>query len=453
MRIPRGPGALATSPRGDLRPIETGLRRLAAGSLYLFLLLLPFCALWPVANPFPAVFADEAASTLAVVPANLGAAALLAGGLLSWRSFRYAPAARFLPPLLALLALGLLTAPLALLPTLAWFTALSWAASLAVYLVLTQTAVPPERLVAVLLAGLVVQSLVGLAQFALGRPLGLPGELPLGPGHPLAPLVTAPDGQTWLRAYGLTVNPNALGGFLAVGILLALPLLRNPWARVAWWLLWAGVLATMSRSAWLALLVAAPVAIGWLAYRRPELRAALRSAALGLGVFALLGALALAGPILVRLDPQASPVERGSIDSRVSTARLALGAIAERPLAGVGAGNFPLLMAAGGQGGVLSHAHNAVLQLAAEVGVLGGAIWLWIWLVPALWLWRGRHALSPWAVAAGTAWLAMGLINLFDAYFWVLDAGRLMTMLVLALLSRSLAGVAERAPDAEGTSS
>jgi O-antigen ligase len=112
----------------------------------------------------------------------------------------------------------------------------------------------------------------------------------------------------------------------------------------------------------------------------------------------------------------------------------------------VGAANFPLLVAADGQEAISSHAHNVVLQIAAEIGVLGGAIWLWLWLTPALWLWRRRYQLTPWATVAGHAWLAIGVINLFDAYFWVLDAGRLMSMLVLALLGQAMIIVDNRQP-------
>lgn len=424
--------------------------RLANGGLYLFLIMLPVTALWPVTlAPLPGPSTGDTAATLYIAPTGVGVAALIAGGLLSRRTLQLA-AARFLAPLVALVALGLLTAPLALMPQLALYAALHWAIGVGVYLVLTQSEVPPERALAVLLASMAAQALLGVGQLLLGRPLGLPGEQPFGVGHPLAPLVTAGD-SVWLRAYGLTTNPNVLGGFLAVAILLALPLLRRPWARGAWWLLWVGLIATFSRSAWLALLLTAPPAMAWLAHRQPEQRAALRSAAIGLGGILLLGALLLATPLRARLQPLDSPVERGSLSSRGYSAQLALGAIAARPFVGVGAANFPLLVGADNQEDIRSYAHNVVLQVAAEIGVLGGAIWLWIWLTPALWLWRRRHQLTPWATAAGTAWLAMGVINLFDAYFWVLDAGRLMSMLVLALLSQAMSIVDDDQPSqAEG---
>jgi len=444
---------MAIARVGERPPRAAGRlnERLAAGGVAVFLLLLPLTAPWPVYSGPPwGIGPGLTTTTLSVVPASAGVLALIAAGLLRRRPVRLGRAAAFLAPLLALALLGLATAPFALLPELAWYAALHWVIAVGAYLLLTQSAVPPERVVSILVAGLGVQALIGIGQFALGRSLGLIGEMPFGPGHPLTPLVRAADGRAWLRASGLMVNPNVLGGFLAVAILLALPLLRRLWVRAVWWLLWAGLLVTLSRSAWLALLLTAPPAIGWLAYRQPELRAALRSAVAGLICVLLLGAYWIAPPASARLQPPGSlsAIERGSLASREGSAQVALGVVAARPLTGVGAGNMTLLLAAQNDAHIYSHAHNVVLQLAAEVGVLGGAIWIWMWLAPAAWMWWRRHRLTGWGLVAGHAWLAMGVINLFDAYFWVLDAGRLLTMLVLALLSQAIAAGAEPAAEA-----
>jgi O-antigen ligase len=121
-------------------------------------------------------------------------------------------------------------------------------------------------------------------------------------------------------------------------------------------------------------------------------------------------------------------------------ASAALAAIRERPLTGVGAGNFPLEMLRQRTATIPQYVHNVPLLLAAEVGLLGGFIWIGAWMAGGIALTAGRRRrVSPESVAALAAWCAIGVIGLFDSYPWSLQAGRLLTAVTLGLLDRSRA--------------
>jgi hypothetical protein len=128
------------------------------------------------------------------------------------------------------------------------------------------------QLAAALAVGVAIQAVVALAQVLLQRDLGLQilGELHLDPVKSGTSVVAA-NGTRWLRAYGLSVHPNALGGMTVVGLLFT-------WAglicakgvrRIIWGLVYLAGLTTLlfsfSRGAWLAMGVGALVALGSLA--------------------------------------------------------------------------------------------------------------------------------------------------------------------------------------------
>jgi O-antigen ligase len=188
----------------------------------------------------------------------------------------------------------------------------------------------------------------------------------------------------------------------------------------------------------LALLFTFPSATIWIIWQHPALRRPISYAVLGLGGILLICGVVLVEPLAVRMQPLESAVERGSLVGRAELVQVAIGSIAARPISGVGAGNFPTAVILTGTGLPPDHAHNVPLQMATEVGVLGGSIWLWMWLSTGTRLWHYRHRVSPWAIASGHAWFAIGIISLFDGYFWALDAGRLLSILTLALLTQTL---------------
>jgi len=338
-------------------------------------------------------------------------------------------------PLLLIPLLGLITAPWAMEPGLAFYTAVRWFLALAVFFTWQYRGFNTERLMRVFLIGLAMQAVIGILQVIMKSPLGLPGEMALSIDRPRAAVLWLED-SAWLRAYGLTFHPNVLGGFLAVGLILGLRELKSWWGRILWWLMAAGLVLTFSRSAWLAGgLLIIPLAV-WLYRQKTDLCKSLLitlGAAVGIGA---IGAIVLAEPILSRFDVFSSIAEYTSISGRGELMTLALQSINQHPLNGIGAGNFPLLAARSEVHDAAHSVHHVALLLGAEIGAVGTALWYWLWLSPVLTLGKKTRVITPKLLSVTTAWLAVGLISLWDSYPWSLEAGRLLSVTLLAWIYR-----------------
>jgi len=240
------------------------------------------------------------------------------------------------------------------------------------------------------------------------------------------------EGSAWLRAYGMTFHPNVLGGFLAVGLALGLSEVKTWPGRILWWVMLAGLLVTFSRSAWLAAgLTVLPLAV-WLYRQQPDLRKSLRitlGAAAGAG---LIGGAALMAPILNRFNVFSSFSEYTSISARGELMTLALQSIRQNPLTGIGAGNFPLLALQSNVHDAAHSVHNVALLLGAEIGLVGAALWYWLWLGPIFTAGKNPRSVSAQTLSLAAAWFGVGLIALWDSYPWSLEAGRLLSVTLLA---------------------
>ena len=306
--------------------------------------------------------------------------------------------------LLVLLRLTSATAHLAAMLALFWF----------VYLFLVNhPRWQANWLWRVLAIVLLLQGVVAVAQFLLQRELGLAWL-----GEPTLDLlvegtsVAQRDGQNWLRAYGLNSHPNQLGLLLTALILLVWPQRKRAqsgvWRAVFWLALatgFAGLLVSLSRSAWLALGVGGLV-LAWprgkitvRSWREFAVPVAVFSA--GLLLFALLYGDVMASR-LVALD---SPLESRSLWERQRDWGIALHLLEERPFLGTGPNRY--LAAAQAYDPAAVTVHNVPLLVGAELGLLGLGVWLAFWLWPL-----GRYGRSA-AHRAGTAvWLALILIAL-----------------------------------------
>jgi hypothetical protein len=408
---------------------------------YALALLLPLSGYWPLGrSPAPEVMDIYVRPGLYL--ADLALAGLLLASLARRRPLdRLREHGRVLGLFAALVGLGFLTAPLALSPALAAYTALRWLLALGVYLSLARCEGPAGKWVAFFVVGLGLHVCLGIAQVLKQGPLGVPGEAALASDQAGAAVLTV-GGRHWLRAYGLTFHPNVLGGCLAVGLLLSLPLQARRWMPALWWLLWVGLLLSFSRSAWLATGLVLPPLAGWLAWRWPELRRPLAATLGGAALVLLVAAVILAGQLLTRLRPLATATELRSLQERGELIGLAFHMATERPITGIGAGNFALAAQRIPVPVTPQPVHYVPLLLAAEVGLLGGGIWLWLWLAPGLALGSRLREAQPWPVVLAAAWFAWGVIGLWDSYPWALNTG--------LLLGASLLGLQGRVQRAEG---
>lgn len=293
------------------------------------------------------------------------------------------------------------------------------------------------RLTPIFAPVLLIQGGVAVAQFLRQRDLGLAvlGERTLGPTVPKTSLIEV--GSTyWVRGYGLTAHPNALGALLAVGLLILLvelytarqaaapspdqpstPLWQRAVAAAALLVGLAGLLVSFSRAGWLAFVAGLAVwalatAKTWSARERRQATAGL-AVGLALAIAFVVRYRELVATRLLRLS---TPLEAKSINERLRDYQMALEQIAAHPWRGLGAGNYmPTVRALDPE----AHAvHNIPLLVAAELGLPALALLLWLWAAPFVRVRRGAAAVSLVLLPAAAPWVAMMVESLFDVAMW-----------------------------------
>jgi O-antigen ligase len=294
---------------------------------------------------------------------------------------------------------------------------------------------------------IVIQALMAIGQLVNQESLGLQslGEYDLDPANSGISVVWPEGHDRLLRAYGLSDHPNILGGVLACSILLVatcLGLSRGAYAPalVALFVLAvAGLFATFSRGAAIALAAGVGVSMALLLIRRdwPNLRLWLiASLAAALLLVPLIAAYA---PYLsARVNPTAQAA--GSTEERALSERDALlhktnAIFIEHPLTGVGVGGLPTAMFEVEPNFEYHHspAHIVILVVAAETGVFGAVFYGLLMVVPWLLLWFHRRRLEPDLIGVSGALLAITVVGFFDYYTWSLNGGRFWFWLALGL--------------------
>ncbi|MFQ3565838.1 MAG: O-antigen ligase family protein [Aggregatilineales bacterium] len=233
-------------------------------------------------------------------------------------------------------------------PELALASALQFALVALFALTIACAGPPPRALIAALVAGLIWNGILTVAQMERGGSLGLHalGEFPFSSWQQGTSVVQA-GAVRIARPYGLLPHPNLLAGALMIGLLAALAWVIDEsrfrrWTSTAAFALGVyALLLTFSRAAWGAFLLSSLLALplAWPSLRRNvrPLSIALASAFAAVILFALQYQPFLAA----RAGAGAEPIEMRSIADRLVFTDFALRSIGERPLQGVGAGNFP----------------------------------------------------------------------------------------------------------------
>jgi glycosyltransferase involved in cell wall biosynthesis/O-antigen ligase len=238
------------------------------------------------------------------------------------------------------------------------------------------------------------------------------------------------------RATGEFLSPNALGILLAIAtpgaIVLALrgPSLIRPAASLAVVLSLAGLLLTLSRAAFLATAVGSAVMLVW----RPVRRTAIVGVTLAVVAAVALGTSISAARPIDLLTQRLEAVHSSAVaDPRVTVWHEALAQFADHPVFGVGGNNFqsqvlgtespdPEFRARSATGVEYSrftpHAHNIVLNFAAELGLVGLAALAWVAATLVRVLVRAyRHARERdrgLVIAVAAALTAVGFEGFFD---------------------------------------
>lgn len=228
--------------------------------------------------------------------------------------------------------------------------------------------------------------------------------------------------STALTTFTGWAGHDTIAGWMALGIMVVWGTLSGRWRqlhafeRIAWptaLLAAAGyILVSMSRAAWLSLVLTAPV-VWWRAGHRIRARwvAGLLAAGgvvVGVGIATGLWSVQVARIVVASsgLDP--------AVWTRLETWKSVLAAFAQHPIVGVGVkGTEALARAVESEA---AHAHNVYIQILGELGLIGAVLFIWM-LGYILWrLWRAGDTLpascrrAAWGLFAALAcYLAQGL--------------------------------------------
>ncbi len=244
-----------------------------------------------------------------------------------------------------------------------------------------------RAIVAVLATSLIWNSAIAIAQALHQGSLGLIalGEFPFSPQSPGASILES-GSLRWVRPYGLLPHPNMLAGTLMIGGLAAAAWIVSArrWQRVAgiglftWGLL--ALLLTFSRAAWgglvVGMLAVAPFALIFL--RQRALRISV-GAAVALALIVGISFVTAYKPLLeARAGEGEVSVELRSVSDRLVFMDFAVRSIKERPILGVGIGNFPwrtsYYLADTFYDLRGDNVHQVLLSAAAELGIVGLAL-------------------------------------------------------------------------------
>ena len=269
-------------------------------------------------------------------------------------------------------------------PEVGGSAALQFGVSALFAFVIACAAPSPRAIIPVLLVGLFLNAAIVIGQALNQGSLGLIflGEFPFTLDT-VGVSILRSGVLRWVRPYGLLPHPNLAAGALLVGILAATAWLLSlrRWQQIAGILLvafggWA-LLLSFSRAAWGGL-VAGGLAL--LLFLRPHLRRVETRVVLAVagGLTLVVGAAFFAAyqPLLAaRAGVGEESVELRSVSDRIVFINFALRSISERPILGVGIGNFPwrtsyylaeTTFALRGD-----NVHFVLLAAAAELGIVG----------------------------------------------------------------------------------
>lgn len=245
-----------------------------------------------------------------------------------------------------------------------------------------------------------------------------------------ASILKLSNGESILRAYGTLPHPNILGGLILICLMgpaaLVLRKERPNWFALL--LVAAGAHAlvlTFSRSAWLGL--AAFVAILLLKSKYLGVQKTL----IVTGVIVVTFTLTLfpLRTLILSRTPSASNTESLAVTGRFWLIEQGIKMTSERPFTGVGIGSFIILLAEReGQNNFVEPVHNIPLLALAELGLVGFLLLAWVAIEIGRRIYRTQQ---PNAILISAILAGIGVISLFDHYFWTLAPGRVMLSLAI----------------------
>ena len=283
--------------------------------------------------------------------------------------------------------------------------------------------------------GIVFEFSIGIIEFTtqstkILEPLKLPWPGLIQATSQSASILNFANGDKFLRVYGTFPHPNILAGFSLIGIVSATSyiLQRNKlnWLAAICLAMASSLIAlTFSRSAWLGLIVFFLIILlktKFLNTRRIWLAFLIVLTVIVLTLFPLNQL------FLSRTTAFTNSTEKFSLNGRVWLAQQALDYIKEKPLTGIGLGSFVIELAEkSGEFNYVEPVHNIALLVFSELGVVGFTLLMAIIYIIAQ---DTIKTIKPKVIMFGAVLAGIGVISLFDHYFWSLAPGRMMAGLV-----------------------
>jgi O-antigen ligase len=315
----------------------------------------------------------------------------------------------------------------------------------------------------------VIESIIGFLQFYKQASLGL---YKLGESHlsastyNVAKLVV--DGHTYIRAYGTFPHPNLLSAFLVTGVLLSIFLFIS--TNKKWQILWGisifinilGLTITFSRGAYLALTIGLFIYFGFffsLLLRR-GVRGEVAVLKLLMTIAILIVSTAFSFLLFRSFLLTRVTISDNAVVERIEYNKIGLNMIQANPIFGVGAGESVLHMEQYADKPLepwqKQPIHNYFLLSAAELGLPGALILIWI-LISHFFRILNLDILKLFrnCLPAGKAGkleirnLQLGLLQLttltilfsflilmmFDHYFYTLQQTQLLLWIILGIIA------------------
>lgn len=382
---------------------------------------------------------------------------VLTACFISWITFDPPELIKFLEKRLILLILAFFSLILVTLfhvklLSLGWYGTLKWLEFLGLIVYLCFTFVSRwqfEVALGFIFVSTIGQAIIGFWQFHVQHSLGL-GFL----GEYLAPIGTVglatieTSAGKIIRAYGTMPHPNVLGAFLVLGLvaglflgyrlwdtrscLPAMPNLKlysKAWQAGGTIIIILGLFATFSRLAWVAGILAV---IGFTVYCLWNNQKATVIAI----IIPVIVSCATIGLLYQKhLKARVSDTNTASVSDRNFFNLLGIDLVNNFPILGVGVGNYvealkdlyPL------EPWQNQPAHNIFIFIAAELGLLGAA--MFVIIVVEIFSSFGKVASDPLAFSLAAIGIAFLLMSQFDHYFATIQQGRLMFAIILGLIA------------------
>ena len=294
-----------------------------------------------------------------------------------------------------------------------------------------------------------LQSIIALFQFYKQSSLGFLnklGESVLNP-EMLGVAKIVSDGTKYIRGYGTFPHPNLLSAFLIVGIFISIYLLLNAVTKPAKvlyslsiFITILGLTVTFSRAGFLAFGIGLMIFFGLLMIKRFDRSFVM---IIVIVIVSVVTSLALFHPFLLT---RATISDQATVERKLYN-QIGIQIVKDNPIFGVGIGESVLHMQQYSKKHLapweIQPIHNYFLLSAAELGIIGALILIWIFLSHLKGLWnllknQSHFQLFTFHFSLFTILACFLVLMLFDHYFYTLQQTQLLLWLVLGLIAAKI---------------